>query len=487
MNFLKTSIFLFLVSCLLFTSCKKDELLTDPSAKLNFSADTVFFDTVFTQVGSTTRLFKIYNTHSQPLNISRIFLGGGNYSQFRINVDGNATSINNPIIRDVEILGGDSLFVFVQVTVNPTGVNSPLLVKDSVIFETNGNIQNVKLTAIGQDVYLIKPTIFPTSGFPPFSIIGREHFDTILPNDKPYLVFGYAVVDSDCKLTIQANTKMYFYNNACLYVYDDGTLIVNGSHNNEPVFQGSRLEAEYKEAPGQWRGIWLSYKSKNNVIDWAIIKNANIGLQVDTTVSAPTLKLSNTIIKNMKIAALYAQGAHIWSNNCLFANCGQYAAALAIGGKYKFEHCTFANFWNEDNRQTSLLALNNYYVSGSTLFVRPIDSCLFKSCIIYGTLNEEIVLDSTDLAGPGFMNYKFENCLLKTARNTSNTNIYSTILKNVNPQFKDFTNNDYRLNSSSPAIDQAFNPVTIFSDLKNQSRPNSSTSLPDIGAYEYYQ
>lgn len=77
-------------------------------------------------------------------------------------------------------MAGDSLFVFVQVTVDPTGSTSPLLIKDSVIFETNGNIQDVKLTAIGQDVYLVKPDRFPTSGFPDYSIIGRAGFDTII-------------------------------------------------------------------------------------------------------------------------------------------------------------------------------------------------------------------------------------------------------------------------------------------------------------------
>jgi hypothetical protein len=157
MNFVKT-IFSFLIfSSLFFSACKKDELLTDSSAKLEFSVDSVLFDTVFTQVGSTTRSFRIYNKHDQPINISKIFLGGGSSSQYRINVDGTPTTTSNPIIRDVEIMAGDSIFVFVQVTVDPTGSTSPLLIKDSVIFETNGNIQDVKLTAIGQDVYLVKP------------------------------------------------------------------------------------------------------------------------------------------------------------------------------------------------------------------------------------------------------------------------------------------------------------------------------------------
>lgn len=483
MNIIKHSLSILILLTLLFSSCKKDELLTDSSAKLDFSTDSVLFDTVFTQVGSTTRQFRIYNNHDQPMNISRIYLGAGVNSQFRINVDGISTTSSNPVISDMEIMAGDSLYIFVQVTVDPTGSNSPLLIKDSVIFETNGNVQDIKLTAIGQDVYLIKPDRFPTSGFPDYKIIGRAGFDTILPNDKPYLVFGYAVVDSACKLTVQPNTKMYFYNNACLFVYKDGSLVVNGSHNNEPVFQGYRLEPDYKELPGQWRGIWLSALSKNNVIDWAVIKNANIGIQIDTVASltAPTLKLTNTIIRNMQIAALYGQGARIWSSNCVYANCGLYNAALTLGGNYKFEHCTFANFWNSSDRQTPVIAMNNYYVSGSTLLVRPLDSCYFGNCIIYGNISEEIGMDSTTLAGPGFFKYEFENCLLKTARNTTTSSHYSNIIKNQNPLFKDAGANDYRILINSPAIDAGDTSIIIPFDLSNNLR----TAIPDLGAYEY--
>lgn len=481
MNVLKRLGLLLLFTSLLLSSCKKDELLTDSNAKLEFSKDSVMFDTVFTQVGSTTKSFRIYNKHKQPLNISKIYLGAGVNSQYRINVDGFYTSPSNPIINDVEILAGDSLFVFVQVTVDPTGINSPLIIKDSILFETNGNIQDVKLVAIGQDVYLHKPTNFPTNGFPAYSIITCNDVWT---NDKPHLIFGYAFVDSACTLTMQQGTRVHLYKNAVLAVYKDGTLIINGIKNNEVVIQGSRLEPDYKDLAGQWGKIHLMAGSKNNIINYAIIKNGAIGLQVDTVVTpgTPTVKLSNTIIKNMQAAALYGQGAHIWSNNCVFANCGQYVAALTLGGKYKFEQCTFANFWTEDNRTTPILALNNYYTSGSTLFVRPMDSCYFGNCILFGTISDEIAIDSTTAVGSGFyMKYKFNSCILKTALNTTNPSFYTSILKNFNPLFKDTGANDYRINTSSPAIDAGDTSINIPFDLNGNLR----SGIPDLGAYEY--
>ncbi len=468
----------------IFSSCKKDPLLTDSSAKLNFSTEEVLFDTVFTTVGSTTKSFRIFNHNSKTLNISKIFLATGSNSQFRMNIDGvSGTSLN-----DIEIMGGDSLFVFVQVTVNPTNVNSPLLIRDSIIFETNGNIQHVKLTAVGQDVYLHKPDHFSLNGFPPYSII---NCNDVWINDKPHLIFGYAVVDSACTLTITAGTRVYLNNKAVLWIYKDGTLVINGSHGNEVTFQGARLEPDYKEIPGQWGKIWLSPGSKNNVIDWAIIKNGSIGVQADTLGASPspTLRISNTIIKNMSAAAIFGQGSFLRGFNCVFANCGQYVAALTIGGRYKFEQCTFANYWSSSSQRTTpLLALSNYYIdyTGATQ-IRDLDSAYFGNCIMYGNLEEEVGLDSATTGGN--FNFKFDHCLVKTLLNISSTAHYNHINQNIDPAFKDAGNNDYQLTAASisSAIDFGDTGIYIGKDLNDKDRPNNlTTSIPDLGAYEYY-
>lgn len=464
------------------SSCKKDELITDSSAKLGFSTDSIMFDTVFQYAGSTTKLFKIYNQHDQTINISKAYLAGGTSSAFKLNIDGISTTATMPVLTDIEILGGDSMYVFVQVYVNPSG-SLPVVIKDSIIFETNGNIQDVNLTAIGQDVYLHTPNVFPTNGFPPYSITGREGFDTTLPNDKPHLFFGYTIIDSDCILTMLPGTKCYFNTYAVLLVFEDGTLNVTGSPTNKVTFQGARLESEYDDVPGQWGQIWLYRLSKNNVIDWAVIKNGSIGIRVDTVASTttPTLRISNTIVKNMSAAALYGLGAHIRAVNCVFANCGQYVAALTIGGKYKFEHCTFANYWDYDSRTSPTIALSNYYVSTVGIIPRPLDSCYFGNCIIYGSNDEEFGMDSL-AAGSGIFNYEFEYCDIKTQFSFDEhfINCY-----NSDPGFTDVTINNYTLGSGSAfAVDKGNPAITISPDLLNQPRPNGLA--PDLGAYERY-
>ena len=473
-------------------SCKKDQLLTDPGAKLSFSTDTVLFDTVFTQVGSTTKLFRIYNTHSQSMNITNIRLGAGTASQFRLNVDG----VNGTSISDMEILGGDSLYAFVQVTVDPTNQNSPLLVSDVIYFETNGNTQKVYLTAIGQDVYLHKPDHFPTNGLPPYSIIScRDARGAVWSNDKPHLIFGYAVVDSNCTLVMLPGTKVYLHKNAVLWVYAYGSLQVLGQHNSEVTFEGDRLEADYKEIPGQWGYIWLMRGSTNNKIDWAKIKNGAIGLKVgdNSSYAQPSVVITNTIIKNQKAAAIYAINAHIYSYNCVFANCGQYVAALTYGGAYNFRQCTFANYWdgNPNNasggaagtpRATAALAFNNTYQdAASVVHVANLDTCDFRNCIITGDIAEELSFDNNTTLGTPF-NYFFENCIVKTsAVNTANGPHYSFVFRNVNAAFKDVNKNDYNLTSSSAAIDQGTSSFYIPLDLNTNFR----NGISDIGAYEY--
>ncbi|MCH2224155.1 MAG: hypothetical protein MK066_05245, partial [Crocinitomicaceae bacterium] len=98
-----------------FSSCKKPLIFSN--GNLDFSLDTLVFDTVFTTVGSTTESFKFYNRDNRTVNIEQIQLMGGESSPFRINVDG----VSGTTFADVEMEGNDSLFVFVEVTLNVNG------------------------------------------------------------------------------------------------------------------------------------------------------------------------------------------------------------------------------------------------------------------------------------------------------------------------------------------------------------------------------
>ena len=72
-----------------FISCQEDfDQTVLNNGKLTFSKDTVYLDTVFSKIGSSTRTLKIYNTSKNNITIPTIKLGRGEASFYRLNVDG---------------------------------------------------------------------------------------------------------------------------------------------------------------------------------------------------------------------------------------------------------------------------------------------------------------------------------------------------------------------------------------------------------------
>ena len=463
--------FLFYIILLIsFAACRKETFLKDKNVKLEFSVDTVLFDTVFTQIGTTTLQFKAFNTYNKPL-LTNISVANGNNSNFRINVDGQQGFVFN----EVEIAAHDSIYIFVEATIDPTNNNSPLVVLDSILFETNENIQNVKLAAWGQDVHLINGEIIQSQTW---------------TNDKPYLIYNSMMLDTLQTLTVNEGVQVYLHKNSSIYI--KGTLKVKGSKDNPVVFQGDRLEAWYYDIPGQWGHIRLLPGSIDNEIDYAIIKNGIIGIQVDTFMTVPALKLSNTIIQNMNAAALYAQGSTVLAWNSVFANSGQYCVALTLGGSYAFYHCTVANYWGFSNRTTPAFVANNYYQDiNGVMQIRPLD-VLFGNCIISGSAENEVILD--EFPGyPDYFVYKFDNALLKLKQSEfslSDTSKFKSIILNNSPKFVTTTDKlDFSLDTLSPAKDKGKteyanynNIVNTINDIKGDNRNNDNG--PDLGAYE---
>ena len=241
-----------------FVSCKKDKLLTDPSATVSFSQDSILFDTVFTTIGSATRSIRVINHNNQKINISSVRLQNGSSSQFFLNVDGVA----GRQVNDVEILANDSIYIFVQVNVNPTSVLSPLIIQDKILFDVNGNQQEVGLEAWGQDAHYHFPdqAIQYKNGYLPYSTVSSQTTQVTVtwgggalgqPDDnRPHVIYGWLVVDSAQTLVINPGIKVYFHQNACRWADRYGTLKVNGTQGNEVVFQGDRREADYADLPG---------------------------------------------------------------------------------------------------------------------------------------------------------------------------------------------------------------------------------------------
>lgn len=498
------------------TSCRNDFDFEPSTGGLEFSKDTVYLDTVFTNIGSSTYTLKVYNKSDKNISIPNIRLNKGQNSKYRLMVDG----MPGKEFSNIEMLAKDSMFVFIEVTEDVANVNpSDFLYTDFIEFGTGANFQKVELVTLIQDAYFIYPSRTPNGngGFnyeeinlgnnenpiPIRASILNENDpingnELIWNNSKPYVIYGYAVVPPTETLTVEAGARIHFHADSGIIVANDASLVVDGEPSdtealeNEVIFEGDRLEPDFSEVPGQWGTIWLTNGSHSNVLNNLTIKNAVIGLYVNGNdgTNSVNATLNNVQIYNCSNIGLYATTGFVDGKNVVINNCGQASFQGSFGGSYEFTHCTFANYWPAPN-QTCVKLSDDKINNNPT----PLTKANFNNCIIYGSSNLGISLKSE---GTTF-NYKFDHCLIKfidTNNQFVNNPLYNFSSSNyVNcirasnstqnkPDFKNPTENELIIGSESVAkgtADANFSIGTL--DILN--KPRNTVSGYDMGAYNF--
>lgn len=472
---------LFLVLLIIgFTACEDDFLSENSGKELVFSQDTLAFDTVFTSVGSATSKILVYNPHNKAFKINNINLSGGSASSFRINVDGAISSDNS--FNDIIIRAKDSLYIFVEVTIDPLQVNAPVLVQDSIMFSFGNARQRVLLEAYGQDMVPLRDVEIKN--------------DIAYNADKPYLIYGDLTVDSAKTLTLLPGCKLYFHNNARLLVY--GNLRAEGTYEAPVTMQGDRLDKikfvtpiAYKYVAGQWGGIYLLSKTGQHILKHVNISSGYVGIYFynDDLRYRPKLEIENSVIHNSLLYNVVALNGDLTVTNSEISNSGSYTVFLS-GGRHKFYHCTVVNYFNFSPAQpvsrdktpaVMLMDLNR------TL---PMET-VFQNCIVTGTSTYEFTLAS-----------KFQEKYHGDIRNSyirrpepSELTIFSdiqwyqqndTVFKSTRFDYEEGRYFDFTPDSVSPARGLA-NPVISAQfplDLHGKSR--LTDGAPDAGAYEWY-
>ncbi len=465
------SIGLFLSVCS--TSCKKEQFNT--SSGISFSTDTLTFDTLFTTLGSTTRFFTIRNTQKQSIKISNIRLAGGASSSYRINIDGDAgTSFN-----DIEIPAKDSIYVFAEVTVNPNAANLPFIIEDSIEFLTNGILQQVQLNAYGQNAHFFNGDSLET--------------DTVWDDDLPYVILNYLQIKPGVSLTINKGCDVYFGGGAALLV--EGELNVLGTDTSNMVtFRGVRNDKDiadrsYDDFPGQYSGVFFLRGSRGN-LEFLNMRNSSYGINVGNVRSAdellsmsianaPEVSIKKSKIYNNAFYGLFGFLGIIKAENTLIYNCGKNLVGLYDGGQYQFLNCTFyarSSAYVSHSKDPAFF-INDYFKTGETTYIfADAASASFENCIMYGTLEEEIVKDDVT-ENPTVVNLTFEKCVVKT-KTPVNTSIFVDT-KQEDPQFKDVFKNNFNLKATSPC--RGFSTINFPPvDINGFSRTGSTT---DCGAY----
>ena len=450
----------FILLAFLFSCTKEDEITTDPSVKLQFSTDTLFFDTVFTSTGSTTRRIKVFNPDKRAVRIQQIALEGGPASDFQLNVSGVASNR----VNDFVLGGNDSLNIFVKVNISPNTTPGPFIVEDAVKILVNGNQQEIALKAYGQNAVFLKGDVAINS-------------HTTWDDQLPHVIYGKVMVNAEVTLTILKGAKVYFHKDAELIV--GGTLRVSGELNAPVYFASDRLEAIYQEEPGQWKGIRFLSSSKDNHINYALIKNALTGLSVESLSgnSNPKLLLTNTRIYNMELYGLYCRNSQVLAFNNVIANCGRALVYGFSGGKYNFKHNTLVNLKVSSTVNGAAVFFTNKAEGAAT---SEMDLVLVNN-IIWGSLPDELLVEKS---GNLSFTQLIRNNVIKSR--VSSLESSGNIL-NADPRFVNPRQYNFSLSSGSAAANKGENlsddphfSSWLRKDLKGKTRLFPS----DLGSYE---
>lgn len=502
------NLYLFCVLCIaiIWSSCRKDFEYQESNGNLTFSKDTVYLDTVFTNIGSSTYTLKVYNPSHTDIQIPFITLKNGLESNYRLNVDGQA----GKEFYNVPLFAKDSLYIFIETTFDISNVSeNEFLYTDAILFDTGIQQQNVSLVTLIKDAVFLYPkknadgsteeitlginedgTAIKTNGF----ILDENQLN--FTKAKPYVIYGYAAVPEDRSLIVDAGTRIYFHKDSGLLVQKNSSLTINGSLSvdqelleNQVIFEGDRLEPEFDDIAGQWGAIWLDKESINNEINHLTIKNATVGLFVNGTTSEENfnLTISNSQIYNSATVNLWCKTAKVQGSNLVLGNAGATSLYCNNGGSYTFTHATIANYWTKGFRSSTALQIDN--TNGQDSY--NLYKADFVNCIIDGNNSSELRLFKLNNAS--LFNFSFSNCMLKvdTAINTPENSLYDfndkvnykLVFLNQNASFLKTSQHNFSINEDSFAIGKANLEGVNFApkDILGLDRTTNSA----IGAYQY--
>lgn len=490
--------FFILAIILIFSSCRTDFDTVASNGNLKFSKDTVYLDTVFKNIGSSTYQLKVYNRSKDDISIPVVQLKKGLNSKYRMTVDG-MNGNNGKIFNNVTLLAKDSLYIFIETTADITDADpTDFLYTDEIEFDSGANLQKVALVTLIQDAVFLYPKQNPDGTKEKIQIDGKavDGFyldendaangnELLFTNNKPYVIYGYAGVPENKTVTFEAGSRVHFHANSGLFVGDKASLQINGAVSttakleNEVIFEGDRLESLYSNIPGQWKSVIFEKGSTGHSINHLTLKNAVTGLEFRSPLH--TIEIKNTQIYNCVEYGILAQNAQINGENIAINSAGIASLSCVYGGNYTFTHCTFNNNWS--NSSHFAVNLSNT-LAGASPETNPLTNAAFNNCIIYGSSTNEFNLSKN--TNTAFV-YQLNNCLLKFGNTTNpdyqfktDTEHYNTIILNENPKFYNVSKNQLNIDNTSAAFAKGNQAYNIPTDILGINR----TSPPDLGAYQ---
>lgn len=471
--------FALLAGVFVLVSC--DDTLEAPADKLPaFSKDTLSFDTVFTSIGSATAKVLVYNRLSKPVTIDRLQLAGGSASPFRINVDGFTNKEH--LFESITIRAKDSMYIFVEVTVNPQQSNAPVLMRDSIVITTSEGRKRMLLEAYGQNVRVLRSLIVAS--------------DSVLDATLPYLIKGDLVVDTMATLRLAPGVRLYFHHNSNLMVY--GHLKAEGTFEQPISIRGDRLDkigfvtpVPYNLVAGQWGGVYLVNPRGNHVLKHVNINSGYVGVYYvnQSKVNKPKLEIVNCRIQNFLFYNIVAINGDMKVSNSAITNSGGYTVYLN-GGKHEFYHCTIANYFSNSEVQSVNRDKAPAFMMMSLPRSFPMETKVINSVIAGSSLNEISLASRYDSLYNATITHSYlkrtsasqlpfyKNIVWSTQKDTLFKSIREDLPRKIQFNFMPDSVSPLRKAVADPTVAVQF-PI----DLNGRSR--LADGVPDAGAFEW--
>lgn len=497
-----------LICILLWSSCRKDfDFEPAQNSQLSFSSDTIFLDTLFTNIRSSTKILKVYNNSNDDISISQVKLRRGTDSKYQLNIDGlpnddsSITTTSGKVFENVEILAKDSIFVFVEATIDPTTDEIDLENNylDELQFQTSNGLREVQLfTKVidadfsfneNPDRQFITEQRDEKGDFIVLKGYNLKDSELDITKDKARVIYGNAVVPTGKTLTINAGSRIHFHRDSGLIIEDGANLTVIGEisptdtdnpFKNGVIIEGDRIDEDFDNLPAQWNFIWIRKGGKATFTN-TIIKNATSGIFIEGNGNevTPNLVLENVQVYNSQTVGIQSNASFISGSNVVINQSGRSSINVEEGGTYNFTHSTFSNTFSFGASSQSAIVLNNTPKKESDVVTTDL-GVTFVNCIISGNKSDEIKVTNSNEAS---FSSTFENCLINLRSNspeldTENTAQFINCIFNEKPKFQNTSLNMLQIEDESPANGKA--KFIIGTDLIGTQRIAPS----DIGAYE---
>lgn len=407
--------------------CIEDGVSTSAADRPSFSTDTLKLGTVWTAAPTPTYRFTVYNRHDKILNISRVAFRDDPDRHYRLNVDGTA----GREISNVEIRPNDSVFVFVEATLPPTGQPRPVTTTSHIDFLVNGQTSSVAVTADACDINRLAAAVIST--------------DTVFSADYPVQIFDSLVVAPGVTLTIEPGASLRFHDKARMVVR--GTLIARGTPELPIDMTGDRTgnvvaSIPYDIMSAQWGGLTFAPGSGGNLMEFTTVRNTTDGVAAQP---GSQVSIRSSVMRNAAAYPFSAAEADATLVGCEIAEGGAGVIHLR-GGNTRIDHCTVANHYLFSVIGGAAIQIDGLKEQGSA----PAPVVNITNSIIYG-LGED--LNPTDLSGSSVT---FSRCLFKsTGSNDAN---FTDCLWDLDPLYLVDRGKylfDYHLDPKSPALGEA--------------------------------